>query len=152
MTPDSTHPDGTPPEARTNEAFHFSIRIPVLWGDQDSFGHVNNARYFTWFEAARLEYFKALGLATGGTPKVGPILAQTACDFVAPVHWPGEVEVGARTLEVGRTSFTMEYAVWTAGAPQQLRARGRGVLVLIDYETGAKVPVDDALRARLLET
>ena len=30
-----------------------AIALPVLWGDQDAFGHVNNNAYFRWFEIRR---------------------------------------------------------------------------------------------------
>jgi acyl-CoA thioesterase FadM len=30
---------------------------PVLWGEQDPFGHVNHVTYFRWSETARISYF-----------------------------------------------------------------------------------------------
>ena len=79
---------------------------------------------------------------------MGPILAQADCDFVAPVHWPADVLIGARVDEVGRTSFRMAYAAFCDDA---VVATGGAVLVLIDYATGAKVAVPDDLRRALLE-
>jgi len=38
------------------------IELPVLWGDQDAFGHVNNLRYMGWAETARVEYLRRIGL------------------------------------------------------------------------------------------
>lgn len=111
-------------------------------------GHVNNARYFTWFESARMELFQRVGLEIEGSPQLGPILAHTSCDFMAPVRFPAEVEAGTRISGFGRTSFTMEFAVGLAG-DEGLAARGRGVVVLIDYGTGQKVEVPAELKARL---
>ena len=37
-----------------------TARLPVRWGDQDPLGHVNNARFFTYFEQARIDYFDAV--------------------------------------------------------------------------------------------
>ena len=34
------------------------VRQPIVWGDMDSYRHVNNVVYFRYFENARLEYFK----------------------------------------------------------------------------------------------
>jgi len=133
------------------EGFAVSVRFPVLWGDMDSLGHVNNARYFTWFESARIEYLRALGLETEGAPEYGPILAHTSCDFLAPVVWPAEVEVGARAPRIGKTSFEMEYRAVLCGAEQEVVARGKGVVVMFNYATGQKVAVSDALRARIQE-
>jgi acyl-CoA thioester hydrolase len=115
----------------------------------DALGHVNNARYFTWFESARMALFERLGLAGSGRPTLGPILAHARCDFLAPVRYPAEVEVGARIRELGTTSFVMEYAAVCTDAPGTPVAQGEGVVVLIDYTSGAKVPIPAALRAAL---
>jgi acyl-CoA thioester hydrolase len=126
-----------------------TARIPVLWGDMDAFGHVNNARYFTWFETARIEYLRELGLATEGTPDLGPILAHTSCDFLAPVRWPAQIVVGARVSKVGNTSFVMEYQAAIESEPPRVVARGKGVIVLFNYRTGEKVAIPDAMRTRI---
>lgn len=119
------------------------------WGDMDALGHVNNARYFTWFESARLALFERVGLAAVGRPTVGPILAHTRCDFLAPVTHPAELVAGSRIERLGNTSFTMGYGVAHRAEPDRLVARGEGVVVLIDYTSGAKVAIPDELRAKL---
>ena len=129
----------------------FPVSVPILvhWGDMDALGHVNNARYFTWFESARIALFERVGLAAVGTPAVGPILASTRCDFLAPVRYPAELVAGSSVERLGNTSFTMGYGIAHAAEPDHLVARGEGVVVLIDYATGAKVPIPDDLRAAL---
>jgi len=125
------------------------VRFPLHWGEMDALGHVNNARYFTWFESARMALFDRVGLVTTGRPTVGPILAHTSCDFLAPVHYPAEMLTGTRIDRLGTSSFAMGYSVARAQEPNRPVARGEGVLVLIDYTTGAKVPIPDDLRAAL---
>ena len=125
------------------------VRFPVHWGELDALGHVNNARYFTWFETARMELFHRVGLEFSGTPAIGPILAHTRCDFLAPVRYPAEVLAGARIAKLGNTSFTMGFGVALADAPDHLVARGEGVIVLIDYSTGDKVAIPEDLRLEL---
>jgi len=126
------------------------VRFPVHWGEVDAMGHVNNARYFTWFESARMELFLRVGLEIDGTPELGPILAHTSCDFLQPVRFPAQVDVGTRIADFGRTSFTMDFGATLAGS-EDLVARGRGVVVLIDYRSGAKVEIPADLKARLQE-
>ena len=125
------------------------VRFPTQWGDMDAFHHINNARYFTWFESARIAFFRAAGLATDGQPEVGPILAHTSCDFRKPVRWPADVAIGARVTEFGNTSFVMEYAAALADAEDEPVATGKGVIVLFNYQTGEKVPVPLALRTAI---
>jgi acyl-CoA thioester hydrolase len=126
-----------------------TVAVSVQWGDMDALGHVNNARYFTWFESARMALFERVGLTSVGTPTVGPILAHTRCDFLAPVTYPAELVAGSRIDRLGTTSFTMGYGIARAATPGELVARGEGVVVLIDYTSGAKVPIPDDLRSRL---
>lgn len=128
--------------------FPVVVRFPVHWAEVDAMGHVNNARYFTWFESARMELFQRVGLEIEGSPEVGPILAQTSCDFLAPVRFPADIEAGTRVSGFGRTSFTMEFGVALAEG-KQLAARGSGVVVLIDYRTGEKVEIPAELKAKL---
>jgi acyl-CoA thioester hydrolase len=131
------------------EGFKAVERIPVLWGDMDAFGHVNNARFIRWFETARIAHFQQVGIKTAAAVGVAPILAHVSCDFIAPVDFPNDVLVGARVSKVGTTSFHQEYVVALAGAPEQAVARGLGVIVMYDYDTGQKAAIPDDLRASL---
>jgi acyl-CoA thioester hydrolase len=140
------------PAADPADRFPVEVPIRVQWGDMDALGHVNNARYFTWFESARIALFERLRLDSTGTPEVGPILARTSCDFLAPVTYPAELVAGTRISRLGNTSFGMEYALRRVSPePERTVARGEGVIVLIDYRSGATLPIPDDLRAALEE-
>lgn len=124
-----------------------SITLPVLWGDMDAFGHVNNTRYFRWFESARIDYFKALddALVTGqnGTSL---ILAKTSCDYLMPVNYPDHVTIDASITKIGRTSCVQEYLVYSDSHQDKLIAKGQGVIVLYDYINEKSVAITDELR------
>jgi acyl-CoA thioester hydrolase len=130
-------------------SFPISITLPILWADMDSLGHVNNARYFTWFESARMALFQEVAMATSGTPASGPILARTHCEYLVPLHWPGEVVVGTGISRIGTKSFTMVYEIARAEASDLPVARGEGVVVMVDYEKGGTVAITEELRKRL---
>jgi acyl-CoA thioester hydrolase len=123
--------------------------LPVQWGEMDALGHVNNARYFTWFESARIALFDRIGIATRGPLTVGPILATTTCNFLAPVHYPATIEVRVKVSRIGETSITMEYEIEDATKRGTLYARGTSVAVLVDYSSMAKVRVPDDVRAAI---
>ena len=58
------------------------IAVPVFWGDQDAFGHVNNNAYFRWFESARIALSQQIGLIElFKAQRIGPILVSIACDY-----------------------------------------------------------------------
>lgn len=126
-----------------------TVTLPIQWGDMDSLGHVNNARYFTWFESARIELFRRVGMETSGAPSEGPILARTHCEFLEALRWPGEVVVGTGISRIGTKSFTMVYEIARTDAPDRLAGRGEGVIVMLDYRRGETVPISQALRELL---
>ncbi len=126
--------------------FPVTCEFPVHWGEMDALGHVNNIRYFAWFETARIAFFHKVGIGADGPTSAGPILATTTCDFLRPLSYPASVVVGARVPKVGNTSLVMEYGVALQAAPDELVARGSGVIVLVDYETGDKRRVPDEVR------
>lgn len=127
------------------------VSFPLHWGEMDALGHVNNARFFTWFESARIALFTRLGVRPSQPSNVGPILASTRCDFLVPVVYPAEIAVGVRVANVGNTSIEMHYVVCRTDTPDVACARGSSVAVLIDYATGQKVRVPDAVRQAIAE-
>jgi acyl-CoA thioester hydrolase len=130
-------------------AYPVTVEFPIHWGEMDAFGHVNNARFFTWFESSRIAYFQAVGIATQRHDAVAPILAAAHCDYLAPVVFPVRLCVGARATKVGHSSVTLEHAVWKVDAPERLFAKGTSVVVLLNYATGEKVRIPEAVRAAI---
>ncbi|TSC27495.1 thioesterase family protein [Corallococcus sp. Z5C101001] len=136
----------------------FPVVVPftVHWSEMDAFGHVNNARTFTWFESARIAYMARIGLvgpSGAGTERttaegVGPILANTHADYLRPVVFPVSLVAGARVARVGTSSITFEHVV--AGADDGvLYTRGGSIIVTLRYATHEKVPVPPAVRSAI---
>jgi len=133
-----------------DDAFRFKTRIPLRWGDQDAMGHVNNARFLTYFEEARIGFFEEVGASVGSGALAGqaPILAKIECTFAQQLRWPGTIEVGVRVARIGTKSFVVSHAVAQAGR-DSLVAHGDAVIVWFDYDAQTTVPVPDVLRNAL---
>ena len=128
------------------DEFPVTIEVPVWWGDQDAFGHVNNTVYLRWFESARIAYSERSGLADlYRTRKVGPILASISCQFRRQVRYPEVVRVGARVTRIGRTSLTMDHLA-VSRSEGAIVAEGSSVLVVFDYGSNTSFPVPESLR------
>ncbi len=120
---------------------------PVAWGDMDALQHVNNTVYMRWFETGRMAYFEEVGMLDDiDQTGVGPILASCTIHYRLPVTYPDDVHIEATILRVGRTSFVMGNRVFSKehGA---ICAEGEAVIVMVNYATGQKVPLSDALKA-----
>jgi acyl-CoA thioester hydrolase len=123
--------------------FRFYHPIEVRYGDLDPQGHVNNARYLTYMEQARIAYIRHLGLWDGGSfLDVGIILAEAQVTFKAPILWGQPVRVGVRVSRLGNKSLIMEYLLEDAESGKQL-ASGSSVLVAYDYRTAQTQPISE---------
>ncbi|MEM7456436.1 MAG: thioesterase family protein [Planctomycetota bacterium] len=122
------------------------FKLPVQWGDQDLFGHVNNIVYFRWFESARVVYWVDSGLREALEPAgLGPILAHTSCDYKKQIKYPDTIEVGARVAKIGVSSVTLEHYVYSH-QNQAVSATGKSIVVLFDYQSQNPIPIDDRFR------
>jgi acyl-CoA thioester hydrolase len=128
--------------------FRFRVRLRTRWCDEDNQRVLNNAVYLTLFEEARLAYFTRLRLVNGN--QFPFLLAQTNVLFVAPGKGGAEVELEARTTELGTTSFTQCYRVLEA-ASGTLWAEAQARLVLYDPASGGKRAMPPAFRRAIAE-
>ncbi len=123
--------------------------ISVRWGDMDTMGHVNNAKYFTYCESARMSYFAAVRMDEHREAEShGPALAAATLNFRAQVRYPADLEVATRVAEIGRSSFRMEYEILYRGTDDRV-ADGTGVIVWVDYATGKPIPLPEALKEEI---
>jgi acyl-CoA thioester hydrolase len=132
------------------DAWELEVDIAVAWGDMDAFQHVNNTVYLRWFETARIAWLDKVEFPESDG-KLGPILRTSYVEYLSPVTYPDKIRVKVRTKKIGNRSVTLEYEV-TSEAQKTVVAKGDTVVVLIDYEKGAAVPLPDDARARIART
>lgn len=127
------------------------IELPVEWGYQDLFGHVNNVVYFRWYESARIAYFEQFGFfKRSGLPQVGLILASIKSDYRRPLNYPDTVRIGARVTRIGRTSIGVQHMVFSQ-AQAAVAAEGESTVVVFDYENNRPHPVPDEVRQAIAQ-
>jgi acyl-CoA thioester hydrolase len=127
--------------------FRFYHPIEVRYGDLDPQGHLNNASYLTFFEQARIQYIKRLGMFSEGQSfmDIGVILADVHVAYKKPVEWGMPVKVGVRTLKIGNKSMTVEQNIVHMESGEVL-ATGEVVMVTYDYHTGKSIPIRQVWR------
>ncbi len=129
--------------------FNFYHPIEVRYGDLDPQGHLNNAKYLTYMEQARIAYIRHLGLWSGGDfMTIGVILAEARVTFKAPIHWGQPVRVGVRFSRLGNKSFDVHYTIEDAETGIEY-ATGFTVQVAYDYQTGKTIPIPDHWREKI---
>ena len=99
-------PDRTDTSRRHVYEFH------VRFGDIDVLGHVNNCRYLTYLEDARIALFRLDPLREGREPLKGLVVARHEIDYKRPLLFgPDPVRVETWVTEVRAGSFAMAYEV-----------------------------------------
>jgi len=134
---------------KLKEGFQVWITLPIQWGDQDAFGHVNNTIYLRWFESSRIDYGNRAGLAqTGAGQSIGPILAAISCNYRHQLTYPDTVHIGARITRIGNSSLKMEHRIISQrlGA---IAADGDSTLVAYDYAAQKPVTVPASIRTAI---
>lgn len=131
--------------------FRFFYPIEVRYGDLDPQGHVNNARYLTYFEQGRIAYVRKLGLWSGGSfLEIGFILADAHVIFRRPVCFGQDLRLGVRVTRLGGKSMTMEYSLQDASIQDEMAA-GSTVLVAYDYHNACSVNIPAAWKEAIAQ-
>jgi acyl-CoA thioester hydrolase len=123
--------------------------IEVRYGDLDPQGHVNNARYLTYMEQARIAYVAHLGLWKGPSfLDIGIILADVHLTFKSPIQFGQHIRVGVQVTRLGNKSFTIEHSIEDVQTGAQLAAC-QAILVAYDYHQECTIPIPDQWRETL---
>jgi acyl-CoA thioester hydrolase len=126
--------------------YRFFHPIEVRYGDLDPQGHLNNAKYFTYTEQARIAYLKALGLWNGGSfLEIGIILAEARMTFKAPILWGQPIQVAVRVNRLGNKSFDVSYSIQDSESGVE-HASGSTVQVAFNYHTTQTIAIPDEWR------
>ncbi len=135
--------------------FPIVVTLPIQWGDQDAFGHVNNTVFFRWYESARIAYFARVipdpapeEDAAQEEDAAGLILASIQCDFKRQVTFPDTVEVGATVTRIGSSSMTVEHLAYSQ-SQQAVVAEGTSTVLTFDYQSNKPKRVPDKVRAAI---
>jgi acyl-CoA thioester hydrolase len=137
---------GTAGEPRRLAHGHYPIR--VRFSDVDVYGHVNNVKYFEFFQEARIVYLAGIeGSAADGRREIPIVVAQTDVDYKVPILFRTEpYDVQSWVSEVGSSSFVIEAEIRDGDT---LLSRARVVMVTFDSETQRAAPPPEAYRELL---
>jgi acyl-CoA thioester hydrolase len=109
-------------------------------------GHVNNAIYLSYFEMARIHYFRQLLGDNWDWNANGVLLRKNEVEYLLPVLLHEKPDLYVHTVETGTKSFTLSYELLVG---DELRTVGKSVLVCYDQTTHKSIPLSDAWKNAL---
>lgn len=132
----------------------FPVRqlVTTRWADNDMYGHVNNAVYYAYFDAAINSWISEhLAVPFEQMEAVG-VVAESGCRFLRPVSFPGPITIGFRIERLGRSSVTYALGVFEGGDPSadaSASALAHWVHVYVDRATGLACAIPEPLKAAM---
>ena len=125
--------------------FKFSARTRVGFSDTDAQGIVYYGRYNPYFDLARVEYLRMLGLLHPRGEARDFVMRANDVEYFAPAVFDDEIEVCVRVSRLGRTSVTFEFAAYRV-PDDVLMVTAHQTLVYVDLAERKAHPVPDSFR------
>lgn len=103
------------------------VPIRVRYAETDAMGVAYHGHYFTWFEVARVELMRALGLRYRDLEAEGIFLPVVECraQFLSAARYDASLHIRAALMAATRAKVVFGYEVWDSEAAAPLLARGR---------------------------
>ena len=130
--------------------FKYSALARVGFSDTDAQGVVYYGRYMPFFDLARVEYTRHLGLAIHALGERQFVMRAVTVEYHAPARFDDLLEVFVRTKSIGRSSITTAYAAHRL-EDDALMCAAEQTLVLIQVAERRPSPIPEELRAPIRE-
>jgi acyl-CoA thioester hydrolase len=125
----------------------FLFTCPVRWSDMDTYGHVNNARFLTLYEEARVALmFQGAREAGVSSLEEGVVISRHEVDYLRPVDYADKVRIELWIEDMKAASFVVAYELFAADL---LASRARSVCVPFDLARSRPRRLSAAERAFL---
>ena len=126
--------------------FIYFKKVEARWGDMDGLRHINNAKYLTFLETARLEYLSTLGIDINRwNSKESVILASMKIDYHKQSSYPNIYEIGCKISRIGNKSFDIFNAIFESSS-NNLILTGTFTIVCFDYHLQKTISVPDSIK------
>ncbi len=121
------------------------VPISVRWRDMDSMGHVNNAKFISYLEEARVRWMLTVP-GVSMTDRIAPVVAANNINYKRPLTWPNDIVVELYVDRLGTSSVTIGHRIVDKDDDSLLYSDGNVVVVWMDTKTGKSAPLPDAIR------
>jgi acyl-CoA thioester hydrolase len=115
--------------------------------DNDVYGHVNNAVYYSYFDTIINDYLIEHGLEIQRGAAIG-LCVESHCAYFRPIAFPDLIDAGLRVTHLGRSSVRYEVGIFARGE-DGTSAQGWFVHVFVDRDSRRSTPIPDRIRMAL---
>ena len=131
--------------------YTFDTKIRVRYAETDQMGYVYHGNYAAYFEVARTETFRQLGISYKAMEAdgIGLPVGEMHTKFRRPARYDDLLTVRLLLRKPARgASLLFEYEIYNEA--RELLTEGHTLMVFVRTATGRPVPVPTAVQERLL--
>jgi len=132
----------------TRVVFPHLTEITTRWMDNDAYGHVNNAVYYSFFDTAVNRYLIERGALDIANSAVIGLVVETQCNYFRPIAFPDRVRAGLAVAQLGNSSVTYRIGLFR-NDDDSAAAQGHFVHVYVDRANGRPVQLPEVLKRAL---
>jgi len=134
--------------APSRSDYQYFLEIPTRWRDNDSYGHMNNAVYYTLLEMVIMRYLEVESKIDLGALGVRCFTVENGCTYHDALKYPDIIDAGLRVGRIGNSSVRYEVGLFVKGQ-SELKASGIVIDVFVDAKTERPTQLPDVVREKL---
>lgn len=124
------------------------IEITTRWEDNDSYRHVNNVVYFSFFDTAVNQNLIERGVLDVESSGIVGLVVDNHCQYFDSISFPDKVSVGISVIKIGSSSVQYSLGIFK-NTTSEICALGKFTHVYVDRKTNRPVPIPNEIRTVL---
>jgi acyl-CoA thioester hydrolase len=130
--------------------YKYKTPIAIRFSDIDNVGHVNNAIYLTYFEVARINYWREI--INWNLNENGIIVGRSEVNYLKQITLDDQIFCYVRTTRIGNSSFdVMHVIVKLTPHGEEICTTGKTVCISYDYTACKSISIPTKERLRMIE-
>jgi acyl-CoA thioester hydrolase len=131
--------------------YSFETSWRTRFTEVDIQGIVHHAEIIRYFEIARIEYWRHLGIGYKEFRKIGYefVVANVECDYIKPLRFDFIIKAKVRACRISRTSITFEYLIIIED--NELAVHGTTMLVCVKTGENRPTPMPEAYLKKVID-
>lgn len=125
---------------------YYKVFYPITtrWDDNDIYGHINNVRFYSFFDSAVNRFLIEEGGLDIHKDEVVGYVVESKCQYVSPIAYPEKIEVGLTVGKLGNRSVTYHVAVFQENS-NNASAYGHFIHVFVDKSSGTSTAIPSSI-------
>ena len=128
--------------------YRYWQQVSTRWVDNDAYGHINNAVYFSYIDSVVNQFLIEHQLLDIEKSEAIGLVAQSQCQFFQSLSYPGIVDCGLRVTHLGNSSVSYEVGMF-AKDEEVAAAVGGFTHVFVDRDQRRPRPLPEPMRSTL---